>query len=214
MFDIRQFNNKAIVAFLILGLAFVEGVGALAQQPSQLKIVAHSQVAADDTNMDPNMVFRLVPSDVLVKTGDEFIVTVTVSNAKDMFGWQVYLSFDLGILQYMGTYLPSNQIFSNRVTISDALTASDSTEFTTEKPLQDVDLTRGRVLAGDCLLGANQPTFQGSGILCQIEFKAISSGSCTLVLFHNTAHFQTFNLNSEIEAVTAASDSCMNVHVV
>jgi len=212
MFDIRDFNNKAIVVFLLLGLVLVEGVGALAQ-PAHQSTPAVSK-AMDSLITDPNMVFYLLPHDVLVNVGDTFVVTVVVVNAENMFGWQVFLRFDPAILQAVGVSLPSNHVFSSRVTVSGALANYDRTQFR-EGPLQDFNNNTGRLLAGDCLLGANQPTFNGSGVLCQIEFKAISYGSSALVLPHDSASdFQTFNLTPGIEVVTASSDSYMNVYAV
>jgi hypothetical protein len=211
MFDIRNFSNKAIVVFLFLGLVLVEGVGALAQPAHQLAPAAER--ATDGLIIDPNMVFYLLPHDVIVKVGDTFVVTVVVVNAENMFGWQVFLRFDPAILQVVGVSFPSNHVFSSSVTVSGALANYDSTQFQ-QGPLQDFNTTV-RLLAGDCLLGANQPTFNGSGVLCQIEFKAISSGASVLVLPHDSAsEFQTFNLTPDIEAVTASSDSYMNVYAV
>ena len=82
-------------------------------------------------------------------------------------------------------------------------------------PLKKVQNDEGWVLAGDCLLGAVQPTFTGSGVLCQIEFKAFSPGQTALTLLHDFAHdFQTFTLNFDLEATTSSSTSCSNAYVV
>jgi len=211
MFDIRDFSNKAIVVSLLLGLVLVESVGALAQ-PAHQSTPAVS-IATDSLIIDPNMVFYLLPHDVVVNVGDTFVVTVVVVNAENMFGWQVFLRFDPAILQAVGVSLPSNHVFSSRVTVSGALANYDR-KFQ-NGPLQDFNNNAGRLLAGDCLLGAYQPTFDGSGVLCQIEFKAISSGSSALVLPHDSASdFQTFNLTPRIEVVTASSDAYMNVYAV
>jgi hypothetical protein len=160
------------------------------------------------------MAFDLVPQDVHVNIGDTFVVTAAVENATDMYGWQVYLVFDPTVLQCTDVSLPSNRVFSNSVTVSNALTAYDDMEFQAG-PLRRIQNGEGWVLAGDCLLGADQPTFYGSGVLCQIEFKAISPGSTTLALLHDTAHtFQTYSLDSNIQAITSSSPFYSSIQVL
>jgi hypothetical protein len=66
----------------------------------------------------------------------------------------------------------------------------NSTEF--RNPLLlEIENDEGRVLIGNSLLGTDQPNFNGSGGLCQIEFKAISSGSSNLTLFVDRTGFGT-----------------------
>jgi diphthamide biosynthesis methyltransferase len=159
------------------------------------------------------MFFDMVPNNINVGVGDTFVVTIDVRNVADMFGWQVYVCYNPAVLQVIGVSFTSNYVFSSSVTVSGALSKFDSTEFQ-PGPIQKVRNDVGWVLAGDCLLGASQPTFYGSGVLCQIEFKAVSPGFSALALLHDFDHtFQTYILTSELNAVTASSASYSNVVV-
>lgn len=214
MFDVRDFSNMAIALIIVMVLASAVTVRALMSPAAELTSSPSTSARVDELKVDPNMAFDLVPQDVHVNIGDTFVVTAAVENATDMYGWQVYVVFDPMVLQCTGVFLPSNRVFSSSVTVSSALTAYDDMEFQVG-PLRHIQNGEGWVLAGDCLLGASQPTFYGSGVLCQIEFKAISPGSTTLALLHDTAHtFQTYSLDPNIQAVTSSSPFYSNIQVL
>jgi hypothetical protein len=167
----------------------------------------------DQLDIDPNMAFTMLPSNINVGVGDTFSVTINVVNVTDMFGWQVYLCYNPAMLECVGASLTPDYVFNSSWTVSSALVKWDSTEFQ-PGPIQKVRNDLGWVLAGDCLMGASQPTFSGSGALCQIEFKAISSGSSALALLHDLNHdFQTYILTPELTAITASSASYTSVTV-
>ncbi|MGA2768448.1 MAG: cohesin domain-containing protein [Candidatus Bathyarchaeia archaeon] len=133
--------------------------------------------------------FIVLPQEVDVNVGDTFFVSVFAENVRNMYGWQVILFFDPIIVECLNVSVPGQQVFSDRYPVSQALIDFNSTEFT-KRPLQSVQNGKGFVLTGDCLLGRNQTTFYGSGFLCQVTFKALSSGSSNLAL--STADVQPF----------------------
>jgi hypothetical protein len=135
----------------------------------------------DAVNETTNGTFMVLPQEVSVNVGDTFFVSVLAENVRDMYGWQVILFFDPTIVECLNVSLPSQQVFSDRYPVSQALIDFNNTEFT-KRPLQSIRNTEGFVLTGDCLLGRNQTTFYGSGFLCQVTFKALSSGSSNLAL--------------------------------
>ena len=212
MFDVRDLSNATIVLLVIMVFASAVTVRAM------LNPVSHPQptpYARDALVIDPNMAFNLLPQDVRVELGDTFVVTVAVGNAKDMFGWQAYLRFDPTMLEAVRVTFPLNYVFSSSVTVSAAVVSYSPTEFP-KGPLQKIETTKGWVLAGDSLLGADQPTFEGSGVLCQVEFKAISSGSTALVLLQDSVadDFQTINVNFDLKAITTPlTASYSNIYV-
>ncbi|MCJ7424077.1 cohesin domain-containing protein [Candidatus Bathyarchaeota archaeon] len=156
-------------------------------------------------DQNPGMVLDLFPRNLSVTVGDTFVVTATVENVTDLYAWQVYACFDRNVLECLGVSLPFNSIFSNSLTTSGLLKGYNATEFP-QVPLQNVQIDEGWVLAGDCLVGTNQTTFNGSGILCQLEFKAVSPGSTTLGLLNDSDHvFQTYILTSDLTIVTSQS---------
>jgi hypothetical protein len=217
MFDIRDLSNGAIVLLLIIVFASVVTVHALTSPVARPLGTGEPirQLPQDKLYIDQNMAFHLLPQDVRVGVGDTFVVTVAVENATDMYAWQVYLTFDSKMLECLGVSLPSGYIFSSYVTVSGALANYNRTEFP-NSPLQRVEVhnNEGWVLAGDSLLGASQPRFSGSGVLAQIEFQALSSGSTALALLHDLAHtFQTYILNFDLEAITTSSASYSDIQV-
>ena len=131
-------------------------------------------------------IFTVLPEEVNANVNDTFVVSVYAENLTDMYGWQIYLGFDSSIVECVNVSVPDDNVFSERYPVSQALIDWNSTEFT-ERPIQHISVGAvnnggGYVLAGDCLLGRNQTTFSGSGFLCQIAFKAVSSGSSTFSL--------------------------------
>jgi hypothetical protein len=212
MFDVRDLSNTAIILLVIMVFASAVTVRALTVPAASLPITGLTTLP-QELEVDPDMAFYMLPNDVYVEVGDTFAITVAAANVKDMFGWQAYVSFDPAVLECVGAFVPFNHVFSSRMTVSGALAGYYPEEFS-QGPLQAIRNDEGWVLVGDCLLGARQPTFTGSGILCQIRFKAVSSGSTALMLLHDFAHdFQTYTLNFDLRATTASLASTSNIYV-
>jgi hypothetical protein len=211
MVDIRDFSNTAIALLIIIVLASVATVHAVTTTvPKQIE---SAPVIVPQLDIDSNMAFNMFPQDVHVRVGDTFVVTVAVENVTDMYGWQVYLRFNPAMVECTGASLPPNNVFCNSVTVTGALTGYNAKEFP-PGPLCAIKNDEGWVLTGDCLLGADQPTFKGSGVLCQVEFRALSSGSTTLALLHDFTHtFQTYTLTFDLVAKTAPSAYYSNIYI-
>jgi hypothetical protein len=156
--------------------------------------------------------FMVLPQEVSVIVGDTFSVSVFAENVTNMYAWQVNFTFDSTIVECLNVSVPNQQVFSGKYPVSQALIDFNSTEFT-ERPLQSIQNDKGYVLAGDCLLGQNQPTFYGSGFLCQVTFKALVSGSSTLALsLGNDLLLGTYYLDEELNLTTPSlSNSTVTV---
>lgn len=168
------------------------------------------------SDIDPNMAFSLIPQEVCVNLTNEFAIDIAVENTTDMCGWQICLRYDPTQLEFANVSLPFNHVFSSVYTVCNALDDYYPSEFPC--PLQylaSVNSTRESfVYAGNCLLGSNQPTFNGSGILCRIEFRAIYPGSSTLRMVNNLEQTRgTFVLKSAMDDKTASSECICNVSV-
>lgn len=136
--------------------------------------------------------FYVIPQGTIVNVNNTFSVLIFAANVTDLYGWQIRLSFDPKVVECVNVSLPEQNVFSFGYPVSQALVDYNSTEFT-KRPLQYIDNKQGYVLAGDCLIGSNQTTFYGSGFLCKITFKAISSGYSKLTLIiSDTNGLQTF----------------------
>ncbi|MCW4043503.1 MAG: cohesin domain-containing protein [Candidatus Bathyarchaeota archaeon] len=153
--------------------------------------------------IDANMTFTMFPKEVSVMVNDTFAIQVGVENVTDMYAWQVYLHFNPEMLECVNVYLPFDHVFSYGIMVGGALVGYNATMFTS--PLQRVWNDEGRVLTGDCLLGANQSTFNGSGALCQIEFRMISTGSSFVRLRLYSNKFGSYILDSKLRGIKPLS---------
>jgi len=152
-----------------------------------------------------NMIFNILPSGVNVKVGDTFQIVISVTNATNMFGWQIYVTYDPTQLECLKASFPDDYLLSSCVTVCGALTMYNGTEWPSGEPLQRINNGIGWVLAGDCQLGANQPTISGSGNLCQLEFKALEPGTSSLALINAYNNgFQAFVVHPDISATTSS----------
>lgn len=211
MVGIRDLSNTSIALIIIMLLASAVTVRALTVQTPQPEKFEFKKVTW--MTVDPDMTFAMLPNEVRVKNGETFIVTFSIQNVKDMYGWQVFVLYDPAVLECLGVSLSSDYVLSSKVTVSGALTSYDSADFPSG-PLQRVVNSEGWVLAGDCLLGADQATFYGSGTLCQIHFKAISPGASPIVLSNDLRQvFQTYILNYDLTPITSSSPIFSNVFV-
>jgi hypothetical protein len=226
MFDIRYFSIPAI-ALLIIALTSVFTGTATTSMLTPKRPVTMSTpnlpvttstwtpktVTSLGIEQNPNITFDLRPQNISVAVGDTFEVMVAVENVTDMYAWQAYLCFNHTVVECTGVSLPSEFGFSNKVTVSDVMKDYNATEFP-HVPLQSVRNDLGWVLAGDCLFGSNQTAFNGSCVLCQIGFKAVSPGSTTLELLHDSAHtFQTYVVTPSLTRMTSESASYSYIYV-
>lgn len=200
MFNIRDLSNTGIILIIIAMLSGAATVRALVAitpaAPAQKNIAVPLSYPTDS-----NMIFNMLPGGVNVKVGDTFQVTISVINATNMFGWQIYVTYDPTKLECLKASFPDNYILSSSVTVCNSLATYNGTELPSGEPLQRISNSVGWVLAGDCQLGANQQTISGSGNLCQIEFKAIEPGTSSLALINDFNNgFQAFVVHPDISS--------------
>jgi len=146
--------------------------------------------------------FCINPQEVVVNVSDTFSVRVLALYVEDMYGWEFSLLFDPSVVECINVSVFDRHVFSEMYTVSEALIDYDPIQFTTI-PMYRIWNEEGRVMAGECLIGQNQSMFTGSGYLCQIDFKAISSGYSKLEFYLYDRHgSHTFLLDSQIEGTT------------
>jgi hypothetical protein len=90
---------------------------------------------------------------------DIFTVTINVVNVTNLNSWQIGLRFNPNILNCTAVKIPQENIFAN---------------YTTFDPLPIIDNGKGLVVKFQAI--ASSVEVNGSGILCQIEFKALTPG--------------------------------------
>jgi len=191
-----------VIASFLFSLSVTESmpVAEPADSTSTRAHAASFNEAGDRT--DRNMTFLMLPEEASVKVNETFTIQIGVENATDMYGWQVYLSYDPEMLRCVDVHLPSDHVFSFRITAGDALVEYDSTAFA--NPLRKIQNSEGWTLAGNCLLGRKQSTFTGSGILCQVELKAIGCGVSPIKLLLDS-NFGPFILDSNLRGAKPPS---------
>jgi len=147
---------------------------------------------------DEIMAFAMLPTDICVKVNDTFVVQVGIENATDMLAWQVYLQFEPWMLECIGVRVPSEHVYSYGITVGDLLFEYNATEFPHRLALS-IQNSEGRIPAGNCLMG-NQSTFNGSGILCEIVFRAVYSGYSSIRLYPYST-FDSCILDSNLKGI-------------
>lgn len=128
------------------------------------------------------------PSTLTVDAYPEtFYVNITISDASDVFGWQIVLLFNASILQCVDAEVPPDNIFGGGAIA----------------PSPIIDNTNGKVT-----FGANAPpgagTFNGSGLLCKIMFNATAMGETELTFDTDPTHaFYSYIYNDDMADLPA-----------
>ena len=105
------------------------------------------------------------PQAVEEAVGQNFVVSLSVSDVANLYAWEVKLAYDHTILEFVNTVEGS------------FLGGNDVTFFTYK-----VNDTNAFILI-DCTLLGNLSGVNGTGTLATIEFHVIQSGSCDLKLY-------------------------------
>lgn len=117
---------------------------------------------------DPATIY-IDPTTSMALVGQPFTVTVCVADVVDLLAWQFSMSFDPSILECNNVAIPPDNVFAGRTIIS---------------PGPTIDNSAGTLAWGTTILGG-EPTFTGTGKLCEIQFTPKSVGTSTLT-FTNT----------------------------
>lgn len=113
---------------------------------------------------------------------DVLVVNITITDVIDLYAYQVKIIYNASILEIADFVWPSDYVFSYADEI-----------FKGSKILEP-----GSVVIGTSLIGVENPTFNGSGILCQLLFNITHFGTSTLE-FGEGAQFPTRILNFDEE---------------
>jgi hypothetical protein len=88
------------------------------------------------------------------KVGDTFIINITVANVTDLQNWQIKLTWNASLLEYVNVTLPADHVFA----------ASGKAMFTPTPSAESGSVTWGCTYINDPYW-----TFNGTGRLCQVE---------------------------------------------
>lgn len=127
---------------------------------------------------------ELVKVEVIPKTvgpialNATIFVNVTVADVTLLNGWQIYLDFNSSILECIGATLPSDNVFSEWG--SENIIIPDIGD-------DYINNIEGWI-SWAAILFPYGVGFNGSGVLCQIEFKGLAEGNATLALLSEDEH--------------------------
>lgn len=116
--------------------------------------------------------------------GTTFLINCSIESISDLSAWQITLHFDPSILNCTSAILPADHVFAGK-------------SFLPLTPV--IDNTAGSILDGATLLGA-ATTFNGNGILCQIQFKVMGFGHSSLT-YSDPSTGDTLLLDSNSEPI-------------
>jgi len=110
-----------------------------------------------------------IESDTIqIDVGEDCTVNVTVAEVTDLFSWQAIIVYNHTILNFTGARLPPGNVFDGKTPIFPDPLSSAINE-----------------TSSYCMIGASMllgEPFNGTGILCEVEFTGISLGESTLHL--------------------------------
>jgi len=89
-------------------------------------------------------------------------ISVNVTDALDLFAWQLKLLFNSSLVNCLDAWCPENHVLSGR-------------NFTSIGPVIEQNYVQIGVT-----LDKGEPSFSGSGILCLIEIQGLAPGNCTM----------------------------------
>ncbi len=115
-----------------------------------------------------------------VNVGEFVKVHIRIYDATDLYAWQIKIHYNPEVLEFRNIWLSDTHVFAGA-------------SYTAPDPKVGED----HILYGVSLLGAAEP-FSGSGILCEVDFKAKARGSSNLQLIDE----ETFLLDSDLNSIS------------
>lgn len=149
MNKLGKVSSYALIAMLLLGICFV--AAPIKAAPSITPMISLEN-AADGTNL-----LEYTTGLVNHKNfGDNIVINVTGTNFDQVTTWQVHITWDPTLLDYVSFTFPSDNIFVY------------------DSPIPAVSASSGDVVAGYAL-GSGADSFNGSGRLAQLTLKIIQA---------------------------------------
>ena len=140
-------NRKVLAAIVILVIIVVAVVA---------YFMINWTIASAAVNVEPGNIQKPI--------GQDFVVNISVSNVKDLFGWELKLEWNPSILDFVNA------------TEGSFLKSTGPTFFSPQ-----YNATTSSVLV-DCTLTGERAGVNGNGVLASIQLHVRGQGSCDLVL--------------------------------
>lgn len=138
--------------------------------------------------MDPPVIEALL--------GGTFTINLCIANVTDLFGWQVIIYYQNGVVNTMAAFEGA------------FLNATGDTVFCGPVTYNDWNSTHGRIMLGCSLMGS-VPGVEGSGILARVKFDCVGSGDSILKI--STVHDDSYLFDSDLQEMPfEAEDGYVN----
>ena len=111
-------------------------------------------------------IIQVDPPMLFAESGEHFTINLDIMNAVDVYAWQVNVTWDPSVLQYVDATLPPDHFLEGRPGGTTGLQISELNE---------------SVLLG-CLILGNYPGMLGTGTLVTVEFEVVGTGEGVLKL--------------------------------
>jgi len=105
--------------------------------------------------------------------GSTFFVNLTITNVTNLYGWGAGLVFQNMTLQYVGYWLPPDNVFSGAVAAAGDTIIPAEQIITVNSTFQEVDIGASYIQRSQIW------TFNGTGTLAQVEFRIIAQVNST-----------------------------------
>ncbi|MDI6690244.1 MAG: PKD domain-containing protein [Candidatus Bathyarchaeota archaeon] len=116
----------------------------------------------------PETKISIVPREITwLSPGDAFTVNITVSDASNIFGWQVAIEYNVTVVNCTAAWLPEDNIFKGKSAVIAPLEFKNFT-------------TYGFIVYGANILGLDTVNVPDVGILCSMNFTVLHAGQTSL----------------------------------
>jgi len=134
-----------------------------------------------------------------VQLNQVFTINITVVGVTGVCSWQIELGFNSTVLKCTEARIPEDNIFAGKTNVVDPI----------------IDNVHGSVLHGFVFFPVEpEDAFNGSGVLCQIDFNATSLGEADLTFLGVEGYIDTFLLDFDEDPIPFTISSVSSVTVV
>lgn len=149
-------------------------------------------------------IIRVSPSNITAGVGTNVTVRFVISNASEVFAWQLYVRWDSSVLKFVT--LASGDFLNKDEEVEIAQIPDENVDI--QMSLSKVEVNMGtfrvyrlyedksRMLIGETRVG-NRPGVSGNGTLCSVVFQVLSPGSTTIDIATKT-DFSSYVIDSFI----------------
>ncbi|UCF58746.1 MAG: hypothetical protein JSV15_06770 [Candidatus Bathyarchaeota archaeon] len=145
------------------------------------------------------------PPSAMGVVGTNITVNLDISNAHDVFGWQIYMEWNPSVLKFI-EIVQGDFLNKLKETTTEELLARPARAWITTSKMDKyigsclvyrLSESKFTLLVGETLLG-RRPGVSGNGTLCSAIFQVVTSGD-SVIKIDKGAHHRTMALDSSLQ---------------